>query len=82
MRAAISRAEAAGARRLVHDHATAGLRHRGEDGLLVVGLEGGEVDHLRADAVGSERVGGSQRLLQDRPPADQRHVTALPEDER
>ncbi len=75
-------AEASGARRLVHDHATAGLGNRGEDRLFVVRFEGGEVDHLGADAVGSERVGGSQSLLQDRAPADQRHVLTLPQDER
>ena len=56
------RAEAAVARRLVHDHAAAGLRDRFEDGVEVERLERGDVDHFGADAVLRQRSAASQRL--------------------
>ena len=51
--------EAARARRFVHDHAATRLCHRGKDSLLIVGLEGGEVDHFGADSPIAKGIGGS-----------------------
>src|SRR5690606_9384298 len=51
-------AEAGGLRRLVHDHATTGLRHRLGDGVEVQGGQGGDVDDLGADAFLRQCVGG------------------------
>src|SRR5690606_14731617 len=67
-------AEARGLRCLVHDHAAAGAGHRLGDGGEVQRLEGGDVDHLGADAFGLELLGGLQRLLHLRAPCDQGDV--------
>src|SRR5262245_34567050 len=75
-------AEPAGARRLVHDHATSGLGDRCQHGFLVVRFQRGEVDHLGADAVGGELVGSRQRFLHHCAPTDERDVATLAQDER
>ena len=58
-------AEAAGARRLVHDHAAAGLLHRGDDRVEVERPEAAQVDDLGVDA----------GLARPRPP---RHAHIVP----
>ena len=68
--------------RFVDDDAAPGLGDRGEQCLLVIGLERREIDHLRGDALGGKLVGSRQGFLDHCPPADQRHVPPLLQDER
>src|SRR5690606_20780513 len=74
-------AEAGRARGLLHDHAAPGTRDRLGDGGEVQRAQGGHVDHLGADALGGQRLGGFQRLLHLRAPGDQGHVGALAQHE-
>src|ERR1035437_9351899 len=60
--------ESAGTRSFVHDDAASRLCHRAEQGVLIIGFEGREVDDLCADTFGFERLGSRQRLLHHRAP--------------
>src|SRR6266581_4252286 len=73
--------EAAGPWSFVHDDAASGFFHGAQQGFLVVGLEGREIDNLGTDAFSIERLGSRQRLLHHRAPADQRDVPTFPENE-
>ena len=72
-------AEAGGARRLVHDHDAAGLRHRRQDRPLVERAERADVDDLARRV---DRIGGKLAHRHHRAVRDQRHVATLAGDAR
>src|SRR5512135_2656349 len=64
----------------MYDNATSCFLHRSEYGVFVIGLKRSKVDHLGADAIAGELIGGCQSLLHHRAPADQRHILPLSKD--
>ena len=70
-------AKPASARRLVHDHAASGLGDGIQDGILVIRLERGEIDHLGIDALGGQLIGRRERILDHGAPADEGHIAAF-----
>ena len=63
------------------DHAAAGPRDRGQDGLAIERLQGRDVDHRRLDPLAGQRIGGRERLADQGAPGHQRQVAALAQDE-
>src|SRR5690606_32705746 len=71
--------EAGGAGRLVDDDATPGFRHRVEQGGAVEGFQGGDIDHLGADALRRQQLRPRQAVEHRRAPAHQADVAAVPQ---
>ena len=74
-------ADATGQRRLVDDDAAPTAFDRLQDRGHVQRLQRRDIDHLGLDAVGRQGIGSGNRLLNHRPPGDERQVRALAQHE-
>jgi len=60
-------------------HGTAGLADRSGDQITVDGLDRGQMNHLGADALGRQQIGGLQAAGGHQPRAEQGHIRTPPE---